>query len=392
MASSIAQPQQQQEGNQATLRLPNLMTQSTIYRRHEARLAKSYALGKDDSRPAILRVMSLLPGLRIIFPPPSSSQQQPSNDSVSQNFMSSSAVPRIGDYSESTLFTTTDADSENHRHQTAAATSHSSSSRQPVVLQAMFTTAATAGIAEYLFGSSSSSSNSPFGGRPHARYSPFASIVPHGDSVSMQLQNHRHIPKPTAAVAVSGHQIALAASSTSILFGTKVLTEQQLHHVNNDVGESSSFVSSAAAGAVVGLFQQLVPVIGSRPSRQRSFPVQSLSPTTAAAAATVIPRHVVAATMYFTTYEQLLNHLSSSTSSADDVGTQNATKNNPTNFNILMAGATAGCVYTTALNAFQRQVVPPSSAAAVTSIVRSAPIHALIFWGYETMKEQQARY
>ena len=389
MASSIAQPQQ--EGNQATLRLPNLMTQSTIYRRHEARLAKSYALGKDDSRPAILRVMSLLPGLRIIFPPPSSSQQQPSNDSVPQNFMSSSAVPRIGDYSESTLFTTTDADSENHRHQTAAAAKHSSSSHQPVVLQAIFTTAATAGIAECLFGSSSYSSNSPFGGRSHARYSPFASIVPHGDSVSMQLQNHRHMPKPAAAVAVSGHQIALAASSTSILFGTKVLTEQQLHHVNNDVGESSSFVSSAAAGAVVGLFQQLVPAIGSSPSRQRSFPVQSLSPTTAAAA-TMISRHMVAATMYFTTYEQLLNNLSSSTSSADDVGTQNATKNNPTNFNILMAGATAGCVYTTALNAFQRQVVPPSSAAAVTSIVRSAPIHALIFWGYETMKEQQARY
>jgi hypothetical protein len=45
-----------------------LANQSTIYRGHEARLARSAAL-QDDTRPAMLRVLSLLPVFCLIVPP-----------------------------------------------------------------------------------------------------------------------------------------------------------------------------------------------------------------------------------------------------------------------------------------------------------------------------------
>lgn len=80
-----------------------MMTQSTIYKRHEARLARSYAL-RDDPRPAFLRVLSGLPGFRIIIPPYQSKNEKNSMERAEQN----QKMPMIevvpGTYSEETFF------------------------------------------------------------------------------------------------------------------------------------------------------------------------------------------------------------------------------------------------------------------------------------------------
>ena len=76
-----------------------------------------------------------------------------------------------------------------------------------------------------------------------------------------------------------------------------------------------------------------------------------------------------------------------------DKGTNNTkttatNNNNPTNLNIMAAGATAGCVATVANHILLQSRSAVAVMPSMVTIMRAAPIHALIFLGYETMKVQ----
>jgi hypothetical protein len=167
------------------------MNQSTIYRRHEARLSKTYVL-RDDPRPAFLRVLSGLPLFRIIVPPYNNQSSLSSSSSSSsslptvenkqqeqQQAQQNNGCPKItgtlsiGDYSEETLFTPSDI-------ATTTAINYISSNNDGTtltserVMQAMLATGVCSGFAEYMFGiksttslSSSLNSSSPFRKQQH---------------------------------------------------------------------------------------------------------------------------------------------------------------------------------------------------------------------------------
>mmetsp|Transcript_26365 Transcript_26365/g.54022 ORF Transcript_26365/g.54022 Transcript_26365/m.54022 type:complete len:188 (-) Transcript_26365:328-891(-) len=74
--------------------ISQMMTDSTIYRRHERRLARSYAQ-RDDPRPAAVRVLSGLPGFRnFIQPHVSLKSPEPLSDCSSDraSFLSEGSV------------------------------------------------------------------------------------------------------------------------------------------------------------------------------------------------------------------------------------------------------------------------------------------------------------
>ena len=166
--------------------ISNLLTHSTIYRRHEARLSKTYAL-RDDTRPAFLRVLSGLPLFRTIVKPynnhlPSStssssstilptggSKQEQQQAQQNNRFPKITGTISIGDYSEETLFTPSDVATvatTATATATATAINYISSNNDGTtltserVLQAMLATGVCSGFAEYMFGIKSTTSSS----------------------------------------------------------------------------------------------------------------------------------------------------------------------------------------------------------------------------------------
>jgi hypothetical protein len=369
----------------------NLMNQSTIYRRHEARLARSYRL-RDDPRPAFLRVMSGLPGFRMIIPP-----YQPTTNAHKggkQSLCSGTEV-KIGDFSEDTIFSKNGETLDVSKDIPGGIDSKSFGFS---VLQTMVATGACAGGAEYVYGlfrGGPSTVSSPFAPKIAASAYPF--FRPDGAlSVPMSranLQLISPIANLAATATISSTAIA-AALSTSALFGTKVAT-QWYYPVQSDNGQindaiSTGLLSSILAGGVVGLGQ----LISSHHSQQRKILISRLPQhpqqvlVEYRSQRRVLGRHVLAACLYFSTYESISASLRQHQEQAgrsmweETMMDRNIDSHhhNNNNFGILVGGAMAGCAHATVLNYHHGlwRLIP--------AVARAAPFHAVVFYGFETMR------
>ena len=462
-----------------SLTVNNLMNQSTIYRRHEARLAKTYAL-KDDPRPAFLRVMSGLPVLKMVVPPyepntdiTSSSSSLPPPAAATATAVEGSGIDtkgtkirrRLGDYSEETFYSSSDVPSlqaQNgndddtllgRRHQSSSLSSRlsSSSSSTPVqsAIQSMIATGGSSVVGHYALAAvgintipqqqtttmsmaAVSPSTSPFTAAANARatqqstFTPYMSASSHDVSLQQSQQYRLNTPRSAAVAASSSapssfKAVMSVASVTSILFGTKVFVDRSLTDAittspgtndNSIIFQPTSIVSSAVAGFVVGVVQQLrqLPTnIKSRLSHNALLGIMTYPPsisvqqpmfgggTTIVRPHALLGRHILASTLYFSIYEGLTNlssTLSSSSSSSltarNEITSAAAinNRNSKSTSSILTAGFVAGCAHTAIMSSSSSTGLHFCGGLTMwRTIFRAAPIHAAVFLGYETMKD-----
>lgn len=292
----------------------------------------------------------------------------------------------IADYSEDTLFNKNDAAAGSA--QSVFESVDSPSSLQPV-LQAIVSTGASAGCAEYAYGfyrGRASPSSSPFAFK--TVYSPF--LRRDSDSLVVRLfrATQQQVPTANVASAPAIRSVALAAAlSTSTLFGTKVAA-QHYFSVEDSNGRintatSASFLSSVVAGGVVG-FGHLASL--QHPERtlkslSQHHPQQALAAFSAQQ--TMLGRHVLAASLYFSTYDVISSFLTQShkTTPSSKTGESIRDGSRKSTIGILAGGAIAGCAHAAALNYHCGiwRLIPAAT--------RAAPFHALVFYAFESMKD-----
>jgi len=390
---SGAMPSPSSEVSNRRPTLVSLMNQSTIYRRHEARLARSYAL-RDDPRPAVLRVMAGLPGFRIIVP-----RYQPNKSKQEESSTTSPGAGKrtLGDYSEETFFNSADGitsavTENNHHHHHDGLTTHT-------VLQAMFSAGTACAVGEYLFGGhhrlGRQFSTSLFQPGRNAGASVYSPFIRGGVDSSLGvhlMKSHNHVSSHSAAAATATSKpatmVLVASSSTSLLFGTKICLENTLLQSTDTTSSGlMGILSSAIAGTVVGVAQMAVAYRQQQQQRQvlmqqRTFHVAQQTPMLAGK--NLLARHVLAATLYFAIYDGVSSWMTVPNSQHDTGDHNNAISsvlNEKSTASILSAGALAGCAHASVLN-YQYGMLRSLPAA-----TRAAPIHAMVFYAYERMKE-----
>jgi hypothetical protein len=422
------------------------MNQSTIYRRHEARLAKTYAL-KDDPRPAIIRVMSGLPGLRMIIPPyePTTPQTTTTNveqrqENLSSNLLSSQRHHHhhhhhIGDYSEETFFRATDDDEQTSNNNAIDMSNNPSSCLS--ALQATLSTGVCCGVGEYVFGGhygrrrrqqqqQLSSSNSPFHNNPQKHgsssiYSPFI----HGegtatsDALNVYLMKSHHnnanvspsSSSLTSVIRKPSSIILMAACNASILFGSKILLERTLMSSPTSIATTSSsnngynVISSTIAGGIVGVINSLMLYGQQKNALKMMFENPQHSTSSSSMLMTnsgmfhnpftpfnynLIGRYMVGATLYFGTYDCITSWMKTAArkqqNNTEDVHSRSGEKEGQSSntMSIVLGGGLAGLVYTSVICRPQHHGM---LRALSSTAIRAIPIHAFIFYGYETMKD-----
>ena len=361
-----------------SFRMIDLLTKSTIYRRHEARLARSLAL-RDDPRPAPIRVMSGLPGLRIVFRPYRPETKKNFDRLYTANQQRSPTKVAPGAYSEETLF---------HQYSDAHDNSVVSESTGNIttnnytmntfaperILQAMVATGFSSGFAEYVFAYWKNNRTSHFA------------------STSTPFSNSNFSNNSTGVFP----RALSVAMPTSLLFGSKVLLESIL--ANQQKNENALFgadhiLSSAFAGAVVGS-TQFALLRNMNPAQQ--MPTPSISTMhqhhyNTSGLLHLMRRNVVAAVLYFSIYDGV-SSLSTATKPSpnhDPLVHSSSSSANKATLDILLGGALAGVAHTAAMHSHRYGQYGSMiwwSRVMLPAITRAAPIHAFVFYGYEKMK------
>ena len=410
------------------------LSQSTIYKRHQARVLKNMSKA-DDPRPKVVRVLAGLPGFRIILPdyqasvtavaqtktlsPPSTPSSLQQQEVSLSNFAADETVlqlqPTRSDHNNSTTNATTELSLAQPLHVTwiagtlgavAEACYGSSTAGKTKSVSPFSSTsigaatclerAAVPVVHEQsnlsLFRLASSSSSSTPGG----------SLLPH------------HYSTAGASLPATTSQLLAGASTASVLFGTKALAEQYLlasqpheHHDDDQQQQSStatmiSLSSSALAGVMVAATSRFHPGI------ERRF----LSHLPSQPSPTVVARHAVGATLYFSSYDMLKSCLLA-TNNNESHSNNNNTGGMGSMLAIAISGATAGALYqsvllwnrhslvaapttigmlpTAAMGAPITTTTTITTARMVPAMLRAAPAHALLFVGYEWVRSSTGK-
>jgi len=331
-----------------------MMRQSTIYRRHQARLARSYAL-RDDPRPAFIRVLSGLPGFRMIVPPYQSKSKTDSGQLGEQKEKQKTNVTNSapGAYSEETFFTPYSGATDNAVGATFTGRKENTNFfidnlEAERAMQAMLATGVCSGAAEYFFSYCNNARTqrleatwrSPFLNSDIAgamtknmtnRFQDYPLIFQHKGSMTSGITgpsifrgntrgkldsvNNYNLVKIAKKARPSNDAFSKAMSKAfpiSILFGTKIFFNSLLETAlkNNELGEenfslaTSDILSSAIAGGMVGFghlamlkVQRQQKVSKSSPQtiiQKQNFTIGYLS--------SAMRRNIVAATLYFSIY------------------------------------------------------------------------------------------
>ena len=338
------------------------MTQSTIYRRHAARLARTSAL-KEDPRPPSLRVLSGLPGFRMFIPP-----FQPTTP-----LSSSSMQQEVAVFSQDTVFSSFDKASPKEE-----------ATPSVVAPQVAFAAAIGGGVAELVFGRRSGIVwPRRWTGISNGGTSPFGAAV-EGSNAVLNFSHSNHANNAfqvSSSRGVAMSCVAAAAASNALLFGTKAL-------VSDKLGDSaSSAVSSACAGAVVATFYTPMQAVRSHMALQQRFSVFHNQSQLQAAislmrsqgvagllrgAPAIYGREMVGVTLFFGSYETTKQWL--------------AREQKPSNTTIALSGLVAGSLYRGFAYAVDAATMEPRmlGGAFLPTILRAAPASALLFLGYES--------
>jgi hypothetical protein len=385
--------EEEQDAPHHQIKFPDL-TKSTIYRRHEARLAKSYAL-QEDPRPALLRVLSGLPGFSMLILPYDPASMNNNNSNNNNTSTTTLDAPITGIYSEETLFAT----SESRKAMTSSngsGPSTNSSATSTKALQAMVAAGMASGVAETLFGAHhhhAAKTATPFSNATTTNHSRvFATLHPTTDGSMSLFMNSSKSARPTlskvstAAATAARPLLLMSVTSTSLLFGSKTFLQPQ----RKDGKESSSIIStvlsSGVAGALVGGVQGAMADTWQAPKPAHAlWPSSSVRMPMPPSMAQTMTHASLSAIVLFTTFEQV-QRLFVAVFQKQDHQTRSSSSSWMTTAG---AGAIAGVASTLVTSQLSNNTATATATATtirltlVPTLLRSAPKYALLFSGYQ---------
>ncbi|CAB9529205.1 expressed unknown protein [Seminavis robusta] len=379
--------------------LKEVMNESTIYRRHQARLLKNMEK-KDDPRPKAVRVLGGLPGFRTFSPEyEAPGQEVSSQSSWSIDSPGTSAPTAAFTFQEdATVFQSQAAFDENPMFDNPTALPRRGAPPHYSVL----TAGALGALAEACYGSTMTKKSvgnvSPF------RKAMASSSLATDRATVPLLQEHANVsffrlhaafsnaPSVNAqstARAATKSQLVAGASTASLLFGTKALADEFLAR-RGDTEEAVKFspVSSAVAGAAVAAISLIEPTEAKLLRNPMSTPTQGVA--NRLMQQNLLPRHILGATIYFSSYEMMKSILASNASNVIDAKNGSSNSNSPSIITVALSGAIAGALYQGTLLYNTSTLALPmqqQQARLAPYMIRAAPAHALLFIGYEWIQQ-----
>lgn len=331
----------------------NIWRRSTIYRRHEKRLAKSYAL-RNDPRPAPVRVMSLLPVFSLFVPPyqPETSSDQPIQESRAP----------LGE----TIF------SPQPLLESRLEKEEKPSDIVTPVSQIALGAAVCAGFAEFWIGGLDASRTIVLLQRPSGSLRPGVPVQASvQDGLGTFTMASQHLVAARSVTLSPMNRAFFGGLTTATLFGTRAAVSRHLGDpTHSDPLSANNLLSSAAAGLVSSVIKGAQSHVALRKAYLNPKPLKA-SPVTRFPTFTVTQTggEILGVVAYFATYESLKNSFSSNDSGHAD------------SLAICVAGGVAGCARAIVTAGIGRQL----GFALLPAMLRTMPANAAFFLGYESL-------